>query len=552
MSSDVQLRGDSLRRQTTASRAYAERHGLELAPPIEDRGVSAFRGSNREFGNLARFLDQVERGLIERGSFLIVESLDRLSRENVLEAFSLLGRIVQRDVKVVTLADGQVYDRQSFAENQGQVFLALGSMLRAHDESRVKSMRLAEAWKNKRSTASETKLTKVVPAWLRLSGDRKNVELVPNRALVVREIFQLTRDGYGAYSIARRLNERGEETWSGRTSIWHESYIKKILDNRAVLGEYQPHTITYSHGSSVRRTPEGPAVPNYYPAAIDESMYLAAHASIKSRAVTGRGRKGTGYRNIFTGLLKCGLCGRSMRFIDKGPLPKGGQYLHCAGSRLKAGCRSRTWRYSYFEHAFLTYLRKVDLRSVLAGQKHDDLLAGFSSRKLQLESDIAKHSRSIHNLVESLAEAASPSISRRLVELESSAAALQLELDRVEIQINEIDQGRAAMSTAEVMDLIGQLSKEGDGGDDHPRRILASEIRRVVRRIDLHSATQLFPWEGSSEEAVRELESMTDWELQMRSSHFVIHYLTGESELVQPEEGMRLTYRSDTGSRLRR
>lgn len=65
MSTDGQLKGDSLRRQTAASQQYAAEHGLELALPIEDIGVSGFRGSNREFGNLARFLDQVERGLIE-------------------------------------------------------------------------------------------------------------------------------------------------------------------------------------------------------------------------------------------------------------------------------------------------------------------------------------------------------------------------------------------------------------------------------------------------------------------------------------------------------
>jgi len=69
MSTDGQIKGDSLRRQTAASEEYAAQHGLELAPPIRDIGVSGYRGSNREFGNLAIFLDQVERGLIERGSY---------------------------------------------------------------------------------------------------------------------------------------------------------------------------------------------------------------------------------------------------------------------------------------------------------------------------------------------------------------------------------------------------------------------------------------------------------------------------------------------------
>lgn len=199
MSTDGQLKGDSLRRQTAASQQYAAEHGLELAPPIEDIGVSGFRGSNREFGNLARFLDQVERGLIERGSYLIVESLDRLSRQNVFQAFTLLGQIIQRGVKVVTLMDGQTYDEKSLAENQGQIFLALGSMLRAHEESRVKSKRIAATWVQKRSEAQTKKLTAIVPAWLQLSADRKRIEVRPQRAAIVLEIFGLARDGYGAY-----------------------------------------------------------------------------------------------------------------------------------------------------------------------------------------------------------------------------------------------------------------------------------------------------------------------------------------------------------------
>ncbi|MCZ4090631.1 hypothetical protein [Sinorhizobium psoraleae] len=46
MSSDIQLRGDSLRRQTEASKKYAAENDLELIEDfkLEDIGVSAFKG----------------------------------------------------------------------------------------------------------------------------------------------------------------------------------------------------------------------------------------------------------------------------------------------------------------------------------------------------------------------------------------------------------------------------------------------------------------------------------------------------------------------------
>src|SRR5580693_3466918 len=88
MSTELQLKGDSRRRQLEASRAYAEANGLELAEgaELEDIGVSAYTGANRRDGALGRFLEAVRAGAAKPGSCLIVESLDRLSREEVLKA----------------------------------------------------------------------------------------------------------------------------------------------------------------------------------------------------------------------------------------------------------------------------------------------------------------------------------------------------------------------------------------------------------------------------------------------------------------------------------
>ena len=76
MSTDLQLKGDSLRRQGEASRQYAERHGLLLVEDIDlqDIGVSAFKGKNIASGAFGRFLEAVREGKIEKGSYLLVES----------------------------------------------------------------------------------------------------------------------------------------------------------------------------------------------------------------------------------------------------------------------------------------------------------------------------------------------------------------------------------------------------------------------------------------------------------------------------------------------
>jgi DNA invertase Pin-like site-specific DNA recombinase len=72
-SSKAQAEGDSLRRQLKAAYDYAEVHGLELDTSLRDLGVSAFDGANRIRGALKSFKDRIERGEIEKGSFLLVD-----------------------------------------------------------------------------------------------------------------------------------------------------------------------------------------------------------------------------------------------------------------------------------------------------------------------------------------------------------------------------------------------------------------------------------------------------------------------------------------------
>src|SRR5262249_43539901 len=75
--------GDSHRRQAELSNRYAEEQVLNLDTFLSlcDLGVSGFTGENRRKGALALFLKAVETGKVPAGSFLLVESLDRLSRD---------------------------------------------------------------------------------------------------------------------------------------------------------------------------------------------------------------------------------------------------------------------------------------------------------------------------------------------------------------------------------------------------------------------------------------------------------------------------------------
>jgi len=80
-STPEQGRGDSYRRQMELANKFAALNDLDLDEELkfQDYGMSAFQGRNARIGALRQFIDRVDDGVIEKGSYLLVESLDRIS-----------------------------------------------------------------------------------------------------------------------------------------------------------------------------------------------------------------------------------------------------------------------------------------------------------------------------------------------------------------------------------------------------------------------------------------------------------------------------------------
>src|SRR5687767_5194467 len=139
------------------SEAFAGEHNLDLDTSLRDLGVSAFRGANRERGELAKFLAMIEAGKVERGSWLLFESLDRLSRDEVVEALDPFIKIVKAGVIIATFGDGQIFDRKNLQPMQ--LLVSLTIMTRSHEESATKAYRQTQNWKRKRAEAPIRKMT---------------------------------------------------------------------------------------------------------------------------------------------------------------------------------------------------------------------------------------------------------------------------------------------------------------------------------------------------------------------------------------------------------
>lgn len=546
MSTEIQLKGDSARRQLALTSQFVAERGLELADVMVDPGKSAFRGRNIEFGaKLAMFREQIDLGRIEKGSYLIVESIDRLSRQNVPKAFDLLRDIVSRGVVVVTLDDRQEYRPESF-ESIGNLFIALGSMMRAHDESKRKSERVSAAWQQKKKdAASKGKfLTRRIPAWLSYNETTGKIEVDEERATIVRQIFELVRDGWGAYSIARALNERRMPAWSSRRrAVWRESYIKKMVHGRTVLGEYQPNKVAHDEAGKPIRIPDGAAITDYYPPVVSETLYHEAQQAMSSRRTTGKGRKGRTYPNVFTGLLRCGACGGGITFLDKGPPPKGGRYLRCSISHAKAHgkCMAPAWRYEWMEQCLLSAMEGLDVGYILEGKTREHAIGELNVELGRAEREVEFVRSAIDHTATAIRDSPGPPPGTLVAMLRDDEARLARAEAAKSVLLDKLVALRTFDPEQQQRRLKELLSAMKDDEAEHStslRRTLSAEIRRSLEKILIKPCSRI-AWELLDEKPLWLGQTiMTNEELQDYLDQFnfeiVLVYRNGREQHLDP------------------
>jgi DNA invertase Pin-like site-specific DNA recombinase len=305
-SSVIQGKGDSSTRQNASRDRWLEAHPeIPLKREMNDLGLSAFSGKHVAKGDLGDFLALCETKefraeCARRDVYLLVENLDRLSRERILKALAQLEGILESGVKVVTLCDLKTYDSKSL-DNVGEVMMAICAMARAHEESLMKSIRISSAWKKRRKQAAEEGRAfspTSNPSWIRV--DNGKMKTIPEAVKIVRRVFELACEGKGVTTIARIMNNEGHpslNTFRGRKKvIWNQVTVKKLIRGRTVIGEIHFHKFeTDESGHPVKdkqgrrkRIPAGEPVKDYFPTIIDPATRAKANKIIIDRPSRGK------------------------------------------------------------------------------------------------------------------------------------------------------------------------------------------------------------------------------------------------------------------------
>lgn len=372
-----QQKGGGLDRQASLAASWCAANGFQLDTRLDlsDRGRSAYRGDHVSRGALGQFLELAQQGRLGDNPTLLIEAVDRLSRQEPLDAIDeiFIGLVKRANVTIVDLEDGQIYSRATLNQDaMALVKLALKCQA-SFDYSRRLGRRLSAHWQQHRDgLRSGAKIHRGDggrhPFWVSLSPDRS--AWIPNESAAgVIAAFDLLRTN-GLLATATLLNEQGYTGPKGKP--WTSHGVRRAVTDPAAKGDLVMFQTAAAHSERARRRwleakaqateagqrftqPEPEAVetetiPGFYPALVTPEAWAQAQQRMAQRktAPEARGNRSRGVgANLLEAMVHCqggGFMGiAASRIKSTGELR---QYLRCRlrRERKPCPCHGKGWQ----------------------------------------------------------------------------------------------------------------------------------------------------------------------------------------------------------------
>ncbi|WPO31606.1 recombinase family protein [Pseudomonas sp. BO3-4] len=371
---------------------------------FQDLAKSGYHGDHiKEGGGFAKLLAAVKAGAIKEGDVVLVEAIDRTGRMDTVDMLGILTPILQAGVSIITLNDGNVYNRTSV--NGSHIYMLVAQIQAANQYSENLSRRTKASYRIREERAkSGEQVKRWTPVWLTTDG-----AVIERIAKHVKAAFELYTAGVGKATIGVRMRETGEPelaTCSGPT-------VEGWLRNKTAIGYWND-------------------IPNAYPPIIEPELFILAQQRGKD-AKTKRPAKTA--KHFLVGLVKCGHCGGNYIMQNKEGRPHSMRCLN--RQRLKdAGCdNTRTIPKPVLDHIRVN----TSLAAVEAAFQRQQLTVN-QKRILAIQGELDAVGQKITTLVK-LADAAGDldEITAQLKVLKAEREALNAELILMERTESPVD-----------------------------------------------------------------------------------------------------------------
>lgn len=385
LSRDDDNRGESesIQNQRSLLREYATQHGFFVTAEYVDDGWS---GTNFDRPQFQAMLRDIDRGQID---LVLVKDLSRLGRDYIQTGRYLELIFPEKGVRFIAVNDGIDTAR---TDSDMAPFRNVINELYARDISR----KIRSALQAKMRAGQF--VGNFAPYGYRKDPNNKNHLLPDDRsAAVVRQIFVWAAAGKRPAEIARLLNEQGEPSPAmyrcelhpeldsdaySKCKCWTSSGVGRILQDIVYLGHIaQGKTDKISFKTKKTREKQAKewiVVPGQHEPLVSQQTFDAVQRQRASRRCLRTGA----FENIFSGLVFCMDCGKSMSTV--GTRKKGSAANLACGAYKLHGQKACSNHFIAYEALYDCVLEAVRRYVSLTPEECDAL---FERLRLRLRLD---------------------------------------------------------------------------------------------------------------------------------------------------------------------
>ena len=347
---------DSVTRQKAGIRALALQHGVDVPDDhfYYENGVSAFSGKNRTHGKLKELIDQIDSLRIRPGDYVFVESIDRLTRQRLLQAKELVNSLLEKGIILVTTLDNQKYQKATLEngiDDLTQDILLSVISKRAWDESNTKSVRRKSAWNKAKEAAEKSQKpfnAKRPPYGIQFNEELNKFELDPIKSQEVIAVFESLKL-QGVTNTIKLLNETSVHKWTSQR-------VKDLFKTKYPIG------YLYSQKKVDGKMVFDKYIENYYPQIVSFQLFEEARLAMSGRKSNKNlGRVAADNSNIFRHTAVCDCCNESMFFSNNSNGKTKYLNLNCRNNFESSTKCSNRFRYDLAVYVLFDIIRNAEI-----------------------------------------------------------------------------------------------------------------------------------------------------------------------------------------------
>ena len=325
----------------------------EFVGVYADEGISATSTKNRE-----QFNAMIEDCQVGKIDMIFTKSISRFAR-NTLDCLQYIRLLKEINIPVF-------FEKESIntMDAKGEVLITImASLAQQESESLSKNTKMGIQYR-----FQQGKVMVNAKHFLGYDKDEEGHLIInPAEAEIIKRIFREYLEGFSCQKIARGLERDGILTSRGNPR-WHDSTVRKILENEKYMGDallQKTYTIDFLNK---KRGKNNGTLPQYYieddnEAIIPKDVFLRVQEEMARRSserdLNGR-RRGFSANHAFSHMVTCDCCGEHFRRLHWNNRGKKTIVWRCK-TRLedKTRCSARTVSEDTLQEAFVEAINEM-------------------------------------------------------------------------------------------------------------------------------------------------------------------------------------------------